>query len=103
MATERHKAGDDGGFAKANIGHHRHPPAAAAAGLVEMSVDLLEKPVSPGEDGVHGDAGHLEQQRLQGNVLGPIGCKTHWWVRRTKAYKTLLHTPAGATKCPWCV
>lgn len=85
MAAERHKAGDDGGLAKTNIGHHCHPTAGAAAGPVEMSVDLLEKPLAPREDGVHGDAGHLKQQRFEGDVLGPIRCETHWWAGTMKA------------------
>lgn len=78
MAAERHEAGDDGGFAKTNIAHNCHPTAGAAAGPVEMGIDLLEKPLAPREDGVHGDAGHLKQQGFEGDVLGPIGCESYW-------------------------
>lgn len=91
MAAERHQAGDDGGFAKANVAHNRHPSAGAGAGLVETPIDLLEKPLAPREDGVHGDAGHLKQQRFEGDVLGPIGCETHWWVRRRKTSQKVTH------------
>lgn len=102
MAAERHQAGDDGGFAKTNIAHNRHPTAGADAGPVEMTIDLLEKPLAPREDGVHGDAGHLKEQRFEGDVLGPIGRKTHWWVRRMKssqAYYTYKNTPANSSRC----
>lgn len=105
MAAERHKPGDDGGLAKTDVAHDRHPPAGAAAGPVQMGVDLLEKPLAAREDRVHGDAGHLEQQRLEGDVLGPIGCKTYWWVRRRERDQKgdrenrseVLQTPATVT------
>ena len=74
VATERHQAGNDGRLAEADVAHDDH--ARAGAG-VELAVDLLEEPVAAGEHRVHGDAGHLEQQRLQGDVRRPVGCEAH--------------------------
>lgn len=78
VAAERHQAGDDGGFPEADVAHDGHATVGAGVGAVEVSVDLLEEPLAAGEDGVHGDAGHFEQQRFEGDVLRPVGGKTHW-------------------------
>lgn len=82
VAAERHQAGDDGRLAEADVAHNRHAAVGAGIGAVEVGVDLLEEPLAAREDGVHGDAGHLKQQRFEGDVLRPIGGKTHWRVRR---------------------
>lgn len=77
MAAERHQAGDDGRLAKADVAHHSHAAAGASVRAVDVGINLLEEPFAAGEDRVHGDAGHLEQQRLQGDVLGPVGGEAH--------------------------
>lgn len=84
MAAERHQARHDGGLAEADVAHHRHAAVGAGVGAVEVGVDLLEEPLAAREDGVHGDARHLEQQRFEGDVLRPVGCKTQWRVKRRK-------------------
>lgn len=78
MAAERHQARDDRRLAEADVAYYRHAAVGADVGAVEVGIDLLEEPLAAREDGVHGDAGHLEQQRLEGDVLRPVGCKTHW-------------------------
>lgn len=78
VAAERHQAGDDGGLAEADVANDRHAAVGACVGAVEVGVDLLEEPLAAREDGVHGDAGHFEQQRFEGDVLRPVGGKTHW-------------------------
>lgn len=77
VAAERHQAGDDGGLAEADVAHNCHAAVGAGVGAVEVGVDLLEEPLATGEDRVHGDAGHFEQQRFEGDVLRPVRGKTH--------------------------
>ena len=77
VAAERHQARDDGGLAEADVADHHHAAVGAGVGAVQVGVDLLEEPLAAREDRVHGDAGHLEQQGLEGDVLRPIGGKTH--------------------------
>ena len=82
MAAERYQARDDRRLAKADVADYHHATVGACVGAVEVSIDLLEEPLTAGEDGVHGDAGHLKQQRFEGDVLRPIGCKTHCRTRK---------------------
>lgn len=84
MATERHQAGDDRRLAEADVAHDHDALAGAGVGPVEVAIDLLEEPLASGEDGVHGDAGHFEQQRFESDVLRSVGCKTHCWVSGTE-------------------
>lgn len=91
VAAECHQARDDGGLAEADVAHDRHAAVGAGVGAVEVRVDLLEQPLPACEDRVHGDAGHLEQQRFEGDVLRPIRCKTHWRVRETEDYSYKPH------------
>ena len=77
VAAERHQAGDDRRLAETDVAYYGHAAVGAGVGAVEVGVDLLEEPLAAREDRVHGDAGHLEQQRLECDVLRPIGCKTH--------------------------
>lgn len=64
MATERHQARDDCRLAKADVAYNHDAVVGAGVGAVEVGVDLLEEPLASREDRVHGDAGHLEQQRF---------------------------------------
>lgn len=77
MAAERHQARDDGSLAEADVAHDCHAAVGAGVGAVEVGVDLLEEPLTAREDRVHGDAGHLKQQGLEGDVLGSVGGETH--------------------------
>lgn len=77
MAAERHQARDNRRLAEADVAYYHHALVGADVGVVEVGVDLLEEPFAAGEDRVHGDAGHLKQQRFEGDVLRPIGSKTH--------------------------
>lgn len=81
VAAQRHQAGDDGSLAEADVAHNRHAMVGAGIGPVKVGIDLLEEPLTAREDRIHGDAGHLKQQRFEGNVLRPIRGKTHWWVK----------------------
>lgn len=82
MAAQRHQSRDDGRLAEADVSHNHNAARGAGIGVVEVSVDLLKEPLAAREDGVHGDAGHLEQQRLESDVVRPIGCETHCGGRR---------------------
>lgn len=84
MAAESHQTGDDGGLAEADVPHHHHALVGADVGAVEVGVDLLEEPLPAGEDRVHGDAGHLEQQRFEGDVLRPIWSESHCRVKERR-------------------
>lgn len=77
MAAQRHQSRDDGRLAKADVSHNHNSARGASTGVVEVRVNLLKEPLAACEDGVHGDAGHLEQQRFERDVVRPIGCKTH--------------------------
>lgn len=94
MAAERHQARDDRGLAEADVAHDRHAAVGAGIGAVEVGIDLLEEPLAAREDGVHGDAGHLKQQRFEGDVLRPVGGKTHWWVRKSENQLVVLQLEA---------
>lgn len=94
MAAERHKARDDSSLAESNVAHHGHSTVGATIGAVEVGVDLLEEPLTAGEDRVHGDAGHLEQQRFEGDVLGPVGGKAHC---RGQTRSNWLQSDPGST------
>lgn len=100
VAAERHQAGDDGRLAEADVAHDGHAAVGAGVGAVEVGVDLLEEPLAAREDGVHGDAGHLKQQRFEGDVLRPIGGKTHWWVRKMENWLVVKHTRTTASLHP---
>lgn len=78
MAAECHQARDYRGLAEADVAYYCHATVGAGIGAVEVSIDLLEQPLAAREDRVHGDAGHLKQQRFEGDVLRPVGCKSHW-------------------------
>lgn len=80
MAAECHQARDNRRLAEADVAYYHHALVGTDIGVVEVGVDLLEEPLAASEDGVHGDAGHLEQQGFEGDVLRPIGSKTHCWV-----------------------
>lgn len=90
VAAECYQARDDGGLAEADVADYYHAAVGAGIGAVEVGVDLLEEPLAAGEDGVHGDAGHLKQQRFEGDVLRPIGCETHCRVRETADWLVVL-------------
>lgn len=77
VAAERHQARDNRRLAEADVAYYHHALVGADVGVVEVGVDLLEEPFAAGEDRVHGDAGHLKQQRFEGDVLRPIGSKAH--------------------------
>lgn len=81
MAAQRHQTRDDGCLAIANVAHDNYAEVGDVVASVEMGIDLLEQPITAGEDGVHGDAGHLEEEGLQGNVRWPVWGKPHWKVR----------------------
>lgn len=78
MAAERHEAWDDGGLAVADVAHQNHAAIGAGVGGAEVGVDLLEEPITASEHRVHGDAGHLEEQRLQSDVLQSVRSESHW-------------------------
>lgn len=78
MATQRHQTRDDGRLAVADVAHNNHTAVGAVFATVEMGVDLLEQPITAGKDGVHGDAGHLEEEGLQGDVRWPVRGEPHW-------------------------
>ncbi len=84
VAAERHQTRDDCRLAEADVAHDCHATVGTGIGAVEVGVDLLEEPLAAREDRVHGDAGHLKQQRFEGDVLRPIRCKTHWRVEENK-------------------
>lgn len=87
VAAERHQARDDRCLAKADVAYYRHAAVGAGVGAVEVGIDLLKEPLAARKDRVHGDARHLKQQRFEGDVLRPIGCKTHWRIRKIKNKK----------------
>lgn len=89
MAAERHQARDDRRLAEADVADHDHAAVGAGVGAVELGVDLLEEPLSAREDRVHGDAGHLEQQRFEGDVLRAVGCETHCGVGRMENWSEI--------------
>lgn len=93
VAAERHQARNDRGLAEADVSYYRHAAVGAGVWAVEVGIDLLEEPLTTREDGVHGDAGHLKQQRFEGDVLRPIGCKTHW-VREIETWLVVLQLSA---------
>lgn len=89
MAAKCHQARDNGRLAEADVCHDRYAAVGAGIGAVEVGVDLLEEPLTACEDRVHGDAGHLKQQRLEGNVLRPVRGKTHWRVREKEIWSVI--------------
>lgn len=78
VAAERHQPGDDGGLAEADVADDHHAAVDAGVGALQLGVDLVEHPVPAHEHRLRGDAGHLEEQRLQGDVGGSVGRKAHW-------------------------
>lgn len=99
VAAERHQPGDDGGFAEADVAHDHHPAVDAGAGALQLSIDLVEHPVPAHEHGLGGDAGHLEQQRLQGDVGGSVGCEAHWKGRHGKSIN--IHATGESRVWKW--
>lgn len=78
VAAERHQSGDDGGFPKPDVPDDHHPPVDAGVGALQLRVDLVENPVPADEDGLGGDAGHLEEQRLQRDVGRSVRCEAYY-------------------------
>lgn len=90
VAAERHQARDDRRLAEADVADHDHAAVGAGVGAVEVGVDLLEEPLAAREHRVHGDAGHLEEQRLEGDVLRPVGREAHCGVTETEHWFVVL-------------
>lgn len=78
VAAERHQPGDDGGFPVADVADDDDAAVDAGVGALQLRVDLVEHPVPAHEHRLGGDAGHLEQQRLQGDVGGSVGREADW-------------------------
>lgn len=78
VAAQRHQPGDDGGLAEADVAHDDDAAVDAGVGALQLRVDLVEHPVPAHEHRLGGDAGDLEQQRLQGDVGGSVGCEADW-------------------------
>lgn len=73
MAAEGHQTGDYGSLAGPSPGH-QHGSAALSRGPAPKGLfQLLEDPAATHEDRVRGDAGHLEEQRLQHDVRRLVG------------------------------
>lgn len=77
VAAECNQPGDDGSLPKADVPHDHHTTVHAGVGALQLCIDLVEHPVPAHEDGFGGDAGDLEEQRLQGDVWRSVGCKAH--------------------------
>lgn len=99
MAAERHQPGDDGGFAEADIPDDHHAAVDAGVGALQLRIDLVEHPVPAHEHGLCGDAGHLKEQRLQGDVGGSVGCEAHWKGRHGKNIN--IHTRGEIRVWKW--
>ena len=83
VATERYKPGDDGCFAVAHTAHHNGAAVVCRLAGLQDVFQLLKEPIAANEHGVCGDAGHLEQQRLEHDVHRLVGCKAGWRRRET--------------------
>lgn len=82
MAAQCHQARDDGRLAVADAAHHHGALTLATLRGLQHVLQLLEQPVAAHKHRVCGDAGHLEEQRLQHNVHRFVGSKTSWRKRK---------------------
>lgn len=78
VAAQSHQAGDDGRLAVADAAHHHGALTLFALRGLQRFLQLLEQPVTADEHRVCGDAGHLEEQRLQHDVHWLVGSETRW-------------------------
>lgn len=77
VAAQRNQSGDDGGFAKPDVPNDHDASVDAGVGTLQLRVDLVENPVPANEDGLSGDAGHLEEQRFQRDVGRSVRCEAY--------------------------
>lgn len=77
VAAECNQSGDDGRFPEPDVPHDHDTPVDAGVGTLQLCIYLVEHPVPAHEDGLSGDAGHLEEQWFQRDVGRSIRCEAY--------------------------
>jgi len=94
MAAERNQSGDDGGFSKPDVPDDHDTSVDAGVGTLQLRVYLVEHPVPANEDGLGGDAGHLEEQRFQRDVGRSVRCEADYR-EETQGKNININTSSG--------
>lgn len=96
VAAQRHEPGDDGRLPVPDAAHHDGAVALGGLAGLQDAFQVLKEPVAAHEHRVGGDAGNLEEQRLEHDIHRFVGSEARWEKgKEMKAIKTVYPAPAG--------